>query len=316
MYIVFFVLGINRLHGNFSFKNVSSFFGAHPYQEVDNREYSIAPGGTIHIKNERGNVIILTEWHKKKVRVNIRKQAQKPEYLNLMTVQESHISDEDNNSLALTTLCAEKNIRGSLDYIIAIPIHANLLVSTGKGSIIVHECSGPITASTDSGDIRIFNTKDTVAAKSTHKGSIFIGNAEGTVQVAAHKGNISVQKAYNNIEARTDKGNIHIACATLPSTGIIDAESSSGAIHLELPDTVNAHIQGKTDHGTLTCAHSVALKSQITTLDMQAWTRFKKELEGTVGNGDAHIKLVSHYGNIKIIKSLTNKRSTYRRFHA
>jgi hypothetical protein len=78
--------------------------------------------------------------------------------------------------------------------------------------------------------------------------------------------------------------------------------TDKGAIELALPTTINATITSKTAQGISICDHYVTLKPYTTKINADTWTRLKKEFEGTMGSGEAEIKLTSLHGNISITK--------------
>ncbi len=306
--IIISSLYTNLVYAEFSFKTVCAAFGANPYQEIIDQEYSITPGNTLHVFNDHGNISIKTEWKRDTVKLKAIKRTNKSEYLKHLAILDTLTIDEDNTRLALSTVRENNNIRGSIDYELIIPAHINLILETRKGSISVYEISGPLQATTYQGDISVEKTSNTIKAETKYKGSISINQAQGDIIAQSHIGNITIHHATSSVVAKTNKGTIQTLCSQLPAASNINLATLQGPIELILPNKVNAKISGKTDRGTLTSSYAMTLRPMTTTLDNRAWSRFKKEVEGTIGSGDAHIKLNSARGNIKIVQAQRSTR--------
>jgi len=153
-------------------------------------------------------------------------------------------------------------------------------------------------------DITIINTKQLASAQSLKKGSINLVNTRGPVEAYTHNGNITGDNIAHNCDARSIKGKINISYKKLPATGSINLKTTSGNIMLALPTDTNAQICGYTTYGTFISDHEITLKSYATKLNKTAWNRFKKEVDGTLGTGDATIIVQSTKGNVKIIETV------------
>jgi len=284
-----------------SFKKVSSFFGGYPYEEVLQKEYKIAKQGTVMIKNIDGPITITTGWKKNTIFLKVIKKSNKPEQLASI-----HIIDKQPtpDKLMIKTAYTQEKTKGLVEYELIIPTDSHLQISTQQGTIKIKEIQGPITATTAHGDIEIMKTNNTIHAQTTKTGSIVIDQAFGAVSATAQYGDITIDHSYQSILATTSKGHISAICNIVPTTSSIRLETNSGLITLALPTTTNASFKGKTVRGTITSNHYLTLKPCTTKLNTMAWSRFKKEVDGIFGTGEAEIKCRSNYGNIKIVETV------------
>jgi hypothetical protein len=303
-YLLTLLATIVAINGEIKSFNFGNFFERLPFEEVVDREYRVAPMCTLTISNRHGNINVHTEWKRNSVCVKAIKRAKKIEHLALFDVSEKHSADETHSHLSLASTCYDEDTVGRIDYELIVPANITLRLNTDKGSIDIKEVNGPIIAHTIDGNIEIVNTTNNISATSERSGSISITQARGAVRATTHSGDIFITDARHNVVAQSAKrGNILVSCAHVPATATIQLDSASGTIELALPSHVNALINGKTERGTLTCDHMITLKPLSTKLDKTAWGKFKKEVDGIMGNGEATIKLSNARGNIKILKT-------------
>ena len=282
-----------------SFKKVSSFFGAKPYEQVFHKEYILDEHGALDVTNINGSIRITTAWNQNKVMLKAIKKAPQEPLLQQLNVVENYTQD---NHLVLKTKQLDEKAKGSIDYELLVPATITLRLETDNGNIEVNHTSGPIDATTTQGNIHLVNVANTIQAKTEKNGAITIEQPHNTVHASSHKGSITIIDACNSIQAETKHGKISVACKEIPSTGSICLESGKGAIELFIPKTTNACIKARTAQGKLMSDHFINVNPLLTKLDSNAWERFKKEVDGTIGSGEATIKLSSHYGNIKILE--------------
>lgn len=297
------VIYIPHSNAKRSFKKLTSFFGGQPYEEVHHKEFPADSIKTVTIENIDGPITIKTGWKKNSLFLKATKRSKKQEHISGIKVAVNRT--KKNNKLLIKSNYSNKKIRGSVEYELIVPSKISVQLKTINGDIFVNDSDGPIHALAKNGNITIMNAKNTVHAKTTKKGNIIIENTCAPIQATAHYGNITIDKACSSIIANTTKGKVHVDCKNVPSTSIVKLESKSGSIVLALPTQVNASIKGQTNHGTLFSDHYITLKPYATKLNSSAWNRFKKEVNGTLGSGEATILLRSNYGNVKIVETKT-----------
>lgn len=286
-------------------QNIRSFFGAYTYEENSTKEYHLTKPGTLTLHLDEGNIIIANTWKKNTICVCERKRANKKIYLPLMNIHATITNKEITvgntiDNITLTTRYHDEYIKGCIDYELIIPENMHLDLQTDSGSIVVNEVQGTINAKTVTGNITINKASDIVDASVEEQGSITIKQALGNVNAITQKGNIAIDEAHKSIITRTENGSITLTCSQTPTTSRIIAATSKGSITLGLPGTTNASIYGKANRGMITSDHYITLKQYRTQLNHKAWQRFKQEVSGILGNGEAEINITTAYGNITI----------------
>ncbi len=257
----------------------------------------IAPeDGTLAIETTAGDITIITNPLQKHIKLVAVKKAAQEEQLPQLMIHE----EQSTQQLRLKSNFDNHTIKhGAIDYTVTVPENIRLQITTHHGSITINKTALPVVCTADYGSITIGASYKTVHA-TTQRGSIDIENALHDVHAKTEKGDITIHQAHKNVHAHTHKGAITVAYAHIPPTSAVDLETHTGAIHLALPTNCNASIKGSTKRGTITSDHYLTLKEQLTKLDSHAWRRFKKEVNGMLGSGEAMITLQSASGNVKI----------------
>jgi DUF4097 and DUF4098 domain-containing protein YvlB len=273
------------------------------HEEIVQKEYPLRGRKAISIKNLYGNITVKSEWDNPTLLLTAVKKAPKAGLLDLATVNDAH---SDKLELKIETAYAKNNKKASkvsVDYELVVPHNVRLELIADHGTIKIHEANGQIVAKTcHVGNIEIENAQNSVYAQVEKKGSIRINQAQNNVKAFAHHGNITIHNAKKGIIAQADRGKLDIACLQIPSTSKVSLNTRSGHITLRIPEATNAELQAHTENGTVTCAHYVTVKPLTTQLDSGAWSRFRKEVEGTLGSGEATINAHTDKGNIKILE--------------
>jgi hypothetical protein len=286
-------------------ESVNKLFKRTIHEEIVQKEYPLRGRKAISIKNLRGNIVVKSEWDNPNLLLTAIKRASKPEFLDLATINDANSDKTElkiETAYSKTNKNASKASKVSVDYELVVPHNVRLELIADHGTIKIYDVNGQIVAKTcQSGNIEIENAQSTVYAQIENKGSIHINQAQSNVKAFAHHGNITIHNAQKGIIAQADRGKLDIACLQVPSTSKVTLNTRSGHITLRIPEATNAELQAHTENGTVTCAHYVTVKPLTTQLNSGAWTRFKKEVEGTLGSGEATINAHTDKGNIKII---------------
>lgn len=292
------------IFGKLSFDRLYGFFGKYNHEFIVEKEFELAQPGTLVINNTDGNITITTEWQRNTICLKAIKKTTKEEDLSVININANH--DEAANELTINAVY-DKTIKGCVDYQLIVPAQTTLKLSADHGSIKVNDAKGQVNATTLHGDIEINNTTNTVTAQTEENGSIYISMAHGDVKATTNKGNITIEDAQKGIYATTQKGNIVTSCTQVPATSriVLNAEMA-GAIELKLPNNVNATLHGKTSKGRLTSDHYITIHSFTTKLTKQARRDLEKQVNGTLGTGEADIRVTSNNGNIKILETKTS----------
>ena len=286
----------------FSFKKITDIFKRKSHEELFDKEFQLEDTGVLNIENINGTIHIKSAADQHRVCVKALKRSPKEEMLAQIKIIDHHAA---NGHITLKTTYLDETTKGSVDYELIVPTDMALHLSTNRGNILIEQAKGEIWASTEHGNISVHDSKGAVNAVSRKSGSIYISEAQGKVKASAYNGSISMEGTKNTVVARTNRGKINVACADIPENSTVALATKSGHVALTLPNPVHAKIKARTERGHVTCAHEITLKSQKTRLDREAWSLFKKEVEGKLGKGSANILLSANYGNIKILKEQT-----------
>lgn len=282
-------------------QKVYAFFGANVYQQAINTEYELENPGILTLENMQGSITVTAESNKKKVLVSAVKKAHTEKTLPHIHIKGSLTQTNNTNHLTLRTEF-DKDAIGEIDYSLIVPKGITLHLTTDQGNITIGQAHGPISASTNSGSITITKAGSTVKAQAEN-GSISIADAAENVTAHTSHGNITIEGSKKSVVAQTQKGEIIAHCLQLPATSRIQLSTQAGNVKLTLPENVNAAIFGQTEKGTLVSDAFIDIKPRTTKLDKKAWKQFQKEVEGTLGSGEAEIKVTTAHGNIKIAQT-------------
>jgi len=284
------------LFGTFSLDTIRTWFGRKTHETTVTHTYIAPEEGTLAIETTAGDITINTHARQEHITLVAVKKAAREEQLPELLIGEEQSSQQ----LRLKTIFDPHVIKqGAVDYTLTIPENIKIHAITHDGSITINKAALPVVCCADNGTISIGSNYKTVHA-TTKYGSIDIANALHDVCAQTEYGNITIQQAHKNVQARTHKGYITVAYAHIPPTSAVDLHTRSGGISLELPANSNASIKGSTQRGTITSEHYLTLKEKLTKLDTTAWRRFKKEVDGMLGSGEAMITLQCASGNVKI----------------
>jgi hypothetical protein len=281
-------------------KKIKSFFKKDNPEKIDQKEIPATAVESIAINNINGPITIKTGWKKNSLFLKTTKRAKKEHDLSNIDVT---VDTSKNNHLTIATHHINPKIVGSVEYELIIPTNLDVaLTISGTGAVCIKDVQGNIQVVAND-NITITNSHKAVNVTAHKKGSIAIVNALGPIEARSHAGNISGEHIAHNFNAHSKTGKVSVAYRILPSTSSTNLETISGNIMLALPADTNAEIRGHTTHGTLMSDHYITLRSYATQLNNMAWNKFKKEVDGTIGSGEAAIALHSAKGNIKIIET-------------
>lgn len=294
------------IHNNtisaFSLKKIyNSIIPQKELKEVVYEEYTL-PNGTLTVKNKRGTIQIKTGWDTDKIFLKAIKRTYSEEELPILTFMHTNSTAGIN----IHTNYDESIVQGSIDFELLVPHTIIAHIFTQEGNIIVNTVNNPLVLQSNYGSIEVTQARNTVHATVTQAGSITIHQPHAAVYAQTSSGGISIYDAQASVFATTESGSLQCHCRKIPSTAIIKLTTDSGAINLFLPPDVNASLQAETKYGTITSQQFITIKPFTTQLNKDAWKRFKKEISGTFGTGEAQIKLNSQNGFIKILEEKNN----------
>lgn len=281
------------------FDPISAFFGGKPYESIIEKDYTINHDGQIYLKNSDGNITIKTGLDKKSVAVRATKHTSVKEHLEHMHIIEEEVSCAQ---LTLRTAYDYEHIKGTVDYVLTVPLGAHIRVSTDTGDISIKQLDGSINATTGLGNVYIEEPTNTTKVTINQQGNITVLYPKKSLDLFTHKGIIHVLESMETVRAHVDQGVIKVACKTLPSGKEIICSSEEGPLYLYLPEHIRSSVFAKTDLGIITSEQSISLNVMTTQLNTAYWARIKKEVDGFIGSNDGAIRLCTKRGNIVLQK--------------
>jgi len=278
-----------------------SFFTRTLLEKVDQKELSAESINRISIDNMNGPVTIKTGPQKLLVIKTTTRAKKQTDLDNIEIV----IDANTHNHLAIATVYNGTKIAGSVEYELIVPATVNIaLTITGNGDACIKDIHGIIDVVAND-NITITNTKKLVCAQTLKKGSIHIINSLGPVEAQSQQGSIIGENIAHSFSAHSTTGKVNVAYKKLPSISSINLKTTSGNIILALPEETNAEIRGGTIHGFLLSELPITLRSFTTPLNKSAWSKFTKEVDGTLGSGEATINVQSTKGNVRVVETKT-----------
>lgn len=278
------------------------FVAEKKHTDTVHKEFAVKKGDIVTISGINGNITVNTAWDHNKIVLEAHKTAATPEDLKSMSVK---CTLPNATSICVATKHISDKTQGTIDYTCIVPADIQLNLETESGSIVVKEVAGIVNARTTRGSIEAHEVKNNIHA-STSQGAIKIYQPGGKVHATTENGAILITDAQDSIVAETDKGAIDVHCKRIDPTGSLTLSSKSGLITLRAPaDQLNADLQAKTERGIITSEHQITLKPVTTPLNKQAWQSMKRDINGTLGTGEATIQLSSINSNIKLVETRT-----------
>lgn len=121
--------------------------------------------------------------------------------------------------------------------------------------------------------------------------SVTIDGVHGNIKANTVNGSMHVKGAEQNVELSTINGALEVKVAKIKTDGRIVLDSVNGACTVRLPEAPNATLDASTVNGGVQCDYPVTIHSSG-----------RNKIQGTMGNGNAKIRLHSVNGALRIEK--------------
>lgn len=218
------------------------------------KAFSVAPGGHLSIKADRGSI----EVHagaSDKVEVTVTRQPQRGAPKDIL--ERHHVTfSQEGNDVNIVAEMPEKS-RGFLGgnrnnnlkvhYVVSVPTKYNVNLNTSGGSITISDLEGEARAGSSGGGLKFGAINGPVHGR-TSGGSITVHGATQNVDVSSSGGDIHIGDTGGNVQAHTSGGSVHIDGAK----GSVIAGTSGGNIELRsTAGPVEAHTSGGSILATL-----------------------------------------------------------------
>ncbi len=262
------------------------------------RVYDAAPGGTLEVDADVGNIEIRS-GKDNKVRVVVERVVTVSTRDEAKSVLETHKLDIDRKGNTIwvhsrieSDRFAWRRTRNKLRVrvIVEVPDEYNLEIASGAGNIDVHDIEGLATIRTGAGNVVASNTEGRLDIVSG-SGNITVDDAIN-VRIRNGSGNLNLSELSGSLEAETGAGNI-----TAWIVGSLDGRSrlstSAGNVTVHISDDVGASVHAVARVGN--CSTDFPL--QVT----GGW--MKKSFDGAVNGGGPELSLSSNVGNVTLVRN-------------
>ena len=178
----------------------------------------------------------------------------------------------------------------TVNLVVAVPGHTSLDLITHNGEVRIDNITGRTKAQTHNGAVSARSiTGETILA--THNGRVSCQQVTGNMQLLTHNGEISCKEVSGDVQLTTHNGGIQVAYSNNAS-GAINAkmETHNGGIELKSPSGLSAKLDASTHNGSIHTDVPVTIVGKLN----------KKNIKGTIGDGQGSLYLKTHNGSINI----------------
>lgn len=123
-----------------------------------------------------------------------------------------------------------------------------------------------------------------------------------SLSIRAQEGNILIKYCEGPTTVALNKGSLIVKVRTSSPESSLFAEVTQGDITLHTPTSLNANIHAKTLSGSVTSEVYITTVPQTVLWNKETWNHFKKELQGTLGEGGIPITLETTKGSIYLLE--------------
>ncbi|NOZ62692.1 MAG: DUF4097 family beta strand repeat protein [Calditrichaeota bacterium] len=275
------------------------------------KEFKVKPGGSLEIKNVRGDVQI-TSWSKNVVYIHERRKmdvftkAEAEAVLKDLKSQYQQVGDK-------IIVGMEGSYRSYMSsyFDVKLPQKFNAQVSTAGGDLSVSDLIGDVKLATSGGDIDVTGIDGIVNATTsggdisakrigqqvtlaTSGGDIDLEEIKGDVKAATSGGDLSLREIDGNVRASTSGGDIIVE----KNTANVSVQTSGGDI--ELYD-IGAEVRASTSGGDIVVRRSNGTVKVSTSGGDIELTDIRGKITATTSGGD--IKATTVMDGIKVSTS-------------
>ena len=290
------------------------------------RTFNVAPGGTLYLDTDVGNVNVVPGASG--VTVSVKRRARNQSELDRvhLTMEQQGNDVHVRNAVESTSKWFSWGNDLDMAFDVTVPAHYNVELKTSGGDVSVGDLhgfvkahtsgggmrlahiDGPVDAHTSGGDVRLDGASGN-AILYTSGGSVVAGDVGGNLQIKSSGGSLEARRVGGTLFARTSGGGITIGEAR----GAIDAETSGGSIRASLSAQPHGDSRMSTSGGSIV----VSLAPSIS-VDLDAHTSgggvssdlpitvlgkvSEDSLEGKLNGGGPKLVLHSSGGGIHVRK--------------
>ena len=193
-----------------------------------------------------------------------------------------------------------------LEATITVPVQFDAQVKSAGGSVRLEELQGDVEIQSSGGSIGVGMVDGRLNLKSAG-GSIKISEVTGDARIQSSGGSITVERAGASVNASTSGGSIRVE----EIAGPLQASTSGGSVRANLTETPASDSELSTSGGSI----EVRLASHVSididarasggsvsdSVGVDATTKSKNRLVGTVGGGGPRMVLRSSGGSVRLV---------------
>jgi DUF4097 and DUF4098 domain-containing protein YvlB len=197
---------------------------------------------------------------------------------------------QDGNTITVTSRKTRRVLFGPApvtDLVITAPTQTDVDLETSNGRIELQGTHGSGTLRTSNGRIVL---EDVVGdfVGDTSNGSITIDTMEGSARIHSSNGRADLRQMIGEVDVETSNGRIFFSGEMVPG-GKNRLTTSNGDVTVELRGTPSVNLDASTSNGDVTS------DLPILVTEMK-----KKELSGTIGDGEATLYIRTSNGDVTI----------------
>lgn len=186
------------------------------------------------------------------------------------------------------------NRSASARLVVSVPATANIIASSGDGSIRVERVSGRLELTTGDGSITASEVSGELTVR-TGDGSVRISDARGRLDLNTGDGSVDVSGRLHGVKLSTSDGSIVLrAEAGTEMSSDWAVTTGDGAVDVYLPAELGADIDAQTGDG--------AVRSELkVSQDVEGDSdEDRRTLRGRVGSGGKNIRIRTSDGSIRL----------------
>jgi DUF4097 and DUF4098 domain-containing protein YvlB len=293
------------------------------YTDRVSRTLRLGRNGTFDLQNVSGDIVV-TGGGGNEVRIDAVKRVRHPneaEGRALLQAIEIRIEERNGSVEVRTDYPRRANWSGGVDYTVALPRDANVVLRSVSGDMRISTLNGELRAETISGNL-MATTVQRIRQAKTISGDLEIGDSNGDDVIGSTvSGNVvarglkarsvdlqSVSGDLRMTDVESDRtfvrsisGNVDFSGRLAPS-GRYEFQSHSGDVRVSPFGAPGFSIEASTFSGDLRSDYPLTLQGNPPNNGFNNRGRNGRALRATFGNGGAVLTLQSFSGNITIVK--------------
>jgi len=253
--------------------------------------------------------IEVRSWDQADVRIEIEKRGPTREAVDALIID----SNQAGNRITLEVKPPKtETFRGfglnrssSAKLIVSVPQSADIVASSGDGSIRVEHLNGHLDLHTGDGSIRVVDV-DGETTLNTGDGSVHVEGAKGKLDVDTGDGSVEVRGSLASVRLRTGDGSIvYRADENVKMADDWDITTGDGSVTMYLPADFSAELDAHTsDGGIRNELHVGGSKAEANPDDhprvLEPELKSRNTVRGRLGDGGRVLKIRTGDGSIRL----------------